>query len=79
MSHRLTADQFVVGLTLNILLIVGLAGFLDREFDTETRKAATSWEIPLLSDDLPLVGQALFGQPWPFYVLYALVPLSAGG
>jgi len=73
MSHRLAADQFVVGLTLNIL-IVGLAGFLSREIDPETQKAAT-WDIPLLSD-LPLVGQALFGQPWPFYLLYALVPIS---
>ena len=73
MSHRLAADQFVVGLTLNIL-IVGLAGFLSREIDPETQKAAT-WDIPLLSD-LPLVGQALFGQPWPFYLLYALVPVS---
>ena len=73
MSHRLPADQFVVGLTLNILLL-GLVGFLDREVDTTTR-TATTWDIPLLSD-IPLVGQALFGQPWPFYLLYALVPFS---
>jgi ABC-type uncharacterized transport system permease subunit len=25
---------------------------------------------------LPLVGTALFGQPWPFLVLYAIVPIS---
>jgi len=73
MSHRLAADQFVVGLTLNIL-IVGLAGFLDREIDTSTKKAG-EWNLPLLND-LPLVGDALFGQPWPFYLLYALVPVS---
>ena len=73
MSHRLTANQFVVGLTLNIL-VFGLTGFLDREIAPQT-KVATTWEIPLLSD-IPLVGQALFGQPWPFYVLYAVVPLS---
>ena len=73
MSHRLPADQFVVGLTLNILLL-GLVGFLDREIDTVTR-AASKWDIPLLSD-LPLVGQALFSQPWPFYLLYVLVPFS---
>lgn len=73
MSHRLAADQFVVGLTLNIL-IVGLAGFLDRELETTTRKAG-EWNLPLLGD-LPLVGGALFGQPWPFYLLYALVPAS---
>lgn len=73
MSHRLTADQFVVGLTLNIL-VFGLTGFLDREIDPQSRVVA-AWDIPLLSD-IPLVGQALFGQPWPFYLLYPLVPAS---
>ena len=73
MSHRLTADQFVVGLTLNIL-VFGLAGFLDREIDPEATFASTV-EIPLLVD-IPLVGEALFGEPWPFYLLYGLVPLS---
>lgn len=73
MSHRLAADQFVVGLTLNIL-VVGLAGYLGREIETETQKAS-AWDIPLLHE-IPLVGDALFGQPWPFYLLYALVPVS---
>ena len=73
MSHHLAADQFVVGLTLNIL-VLGLAGFLDREIDPSTTFAG-KWEIPLLSD-LPLIGQALFGQRWPFYLLYPLIPLS---
>ena len=73
MSHRLTADQFVVGLTLNIL-VFGLAGFLDNEIQPET-KLASKWEIPLLSD-IPLVGQALFGQRWPFYFLYLLLPVT---
>ena len=73
MSHRLSADQFVVGLTLNIL-VFGLAGFLDNELEPET-KLAGRWEIPLLSD-IPLIGQALFGQRWPFYLLYVLLPLT---
>ena len=73
MSHHLAADQFVVGLTLNIL-VLGLAGFLDREIDPSTTFAA-KWQIPLLSD-LPLIGQALFGQRWPFYLLYPLIPIS---
>ena len=73
MSHRLSADQFVVGLTLNILLL-GLVSFLDRVVETSTA-AASTWDVPLLSD-LPLVGQALFGQPWPFYLIYVLVPVS---
>lgn len=73
MSHRLSADQFVVGLTLNIL-VFGLAGFLDNELEPAT-KLAGRWSVPLLSD-LPLIGQALFGQRWPFYVLYFLIPLT---
>jgi simple sugar transport system permease protein len=73
MSHHLAADQFVVGLTLNIL-VLGLAGFLDREIDPATTFAG-KWEVPLLSE-IPLIGQALFGQRWPFYLLYPLVPLS---
>ena len=73
MSHRLAADQFVVGLTLNIL-IFGLTGFLDREIDPATRTAAR-WAVPILNK-VPLVGKALFGQPWPFYLLYVLIPLS---
>ena len=73
MSHRLAADQFVVGLTLNIL-VFGLAGFLDNELSPET-SFATKWEVPLLSD-IPLVGEALFGQRWPFYVLYLLLPFT---
>lgn len=73
MSHRLAADQFVVGLTLNIL-VFGLAAFLDREVAPDVR-LASAWDIPLLSD-IPLVGQALFGQPWPFYLLYAVLPFS---
>lgn len=73
MSHHLAANQFVVGLTLNIL-VLGLAGFLDREIDPATTFAGR-WEIPLLSD-IPLIGQALFGQRWPFYLLYPLIPFS---
>ena len=73
MSHRLSADQFVVGLTLNIL-VLGLAGFLDNELEPATKLAAR-WDVPLLSD-LPLIGQALFGQRWPFYLLYLLIPLT---
>ena len=72
MSHRLTADQFVVGLTLNIL-VLGLAGFLDSELSPTTRPAS-ELEVPGLVD-LPLLGPALFGQPWPFYLVYALVPI----
>lgn len=73
MSHRLAADQFVVGLTLNIL-VIGVAGFLDREIETVTKKAKTI-DVPILHH-IPLVGDALFAQPWPFYLLYLVVPFS---
>ncbi|MEE8330966.1 MAG: ABC transporter permease [Acidimicrobiia bacterium] len=73
MSHRLTADQFVVGLTANVL-VLGLAGFLNAAIDPMARRANII-EIPLLSD-IPLVGPALFGQTWPTYLLYPLVPLT---
>jgi ABC-type uncharacterized transport system permease subunit len=73
MSHRLTADQFVVGLTLNIL-VFGLAGFLDNEIEPET-KLAGKWEVPVLSD-IPLFGEALFGQRGPFYLLFLLLPAT---
>ena len=32
-------------------------------------------EIPLLSE-IPLIGKALFGQPWPFLFLYIIVPFA---
>jgi simple sugar transport system permease protein len=73
MSHRLTADQFVVGLTANVL-ILGLAGFLNGIIDPATRRASIV-EIPLLSD-IPLFGQALFGETWPTYLLYPIIPLT---
>ena len=51
MSHRLTADQFVVGLTLN-LLVLGLAGFLENEIAPESTLAG-KWENPAASRHSP--------------------------
>jgi simple sugar transport system permease protein len=73
MSHRLAADQFVVGITVNIL-VLGLVGFLSASIDPVAERAGVL-QIPLLSD-LPLIGPALFGQTWPTYLLYPLVPLT---
>ncbi|MEZ5175043.1 MAG: ABC transporter permease [Acidimicrobiia bacterium] len=73
MSHRLTADQFVVGLTANVL-VLGLAGYLSSIVDPATRRASIV-EIPVLSD-IPLIGPALFGQTWPTYLLYPLIPIT---
>ncbi|MEN8112984.1 MAG: ABC transporter permease [Actinomycetota bacterium] len=73
MSHRLSADQFVVGITANVL-VVGLVGFLNGILDPASKRAGIL-EIPVLSD-IPLIGPALFGQTWPTYMLYPLVPLT---
>jgi ABC-type uncharacterized transport system permease subunit len=73
LSHRLTANQFVVGLALNVLAI-GLTAFLSTELELGSTKAEVV-DVPLLSE-IPLVGEALFARPWPAYVVYALVPLA---
>ena len=72
MSHRLVANQFVVGLTLNIL-VLGLASYLASVWDPTISKASST-AIPVLSD-IPLIGAALFDRSWLFYLIYPLVPL----
>ena len=72
LSHRLAADQFVVGLTLNIL-VLGIASFLNFNIRPQAEQAR-DFEIPWLVD-FPLVGRALFGQGWPFYLVYLVVPV----
>ncbi len=71
MSHRLPADQFVVGLVLNVL-ILGVVGYLTSSIDPKSDVVARL-EIPLLSE-IPLIGPALFDQPWVLYLVYPLVP-----
>jgi len=71
MSHHLTADQFVVGLTLNIG-VLGLTGFLDSAVAPNAYRASAQ-RIPVLAD-IPLVGEALFNRSWLFYLIYPLVP-----
>ena len=73
LSHRLTANTFVVGLTLNIL-VLGLATFLNRNLEPFSQRAHVI-EIPFLVD-IPRLGPALFGQSWPLYLVYPLIPLS---
>ena len=73
MSHRLQADQFVVGITLNIL-VLGLVGYLHAIINPIPDRA-TVLKIPVLSE-APLLGPALFDQSWPTYLLYPLIPLT---
>ena len=71
MSHRLTANQFVVGLALNTL-VLGIASFLNTSIQPVST-AAHRFEVPVVSD-IPLVGEAFFNQPWPLYLVYPMVP-----
>ncbi len=73
MSHRLSANQFVVGLAVNTL-VLGVASFLNTDL-APVSKAAHKFEVPVLAD-IPLVGNALFFQPWPLYLVYPLVPIA---
>ncbi len=73
MSHRLTANQFVVGLVLNVL-ILGVVGFLAGELEPETT-VVDRVAVPLISE-IPLVGPALFDQPWVLYLVYPLIPVT---
>ncbi len=71
LSHRLTANQFVVGLALNVLAI-GLTAYISNTYELDPVRAGTI-TIPGLSE-IPLLGEALFERPWPAYFVYALVP-----
>ena len=71
MSHRLSANQFIVGLALNTL-VLGIASFLNTSIQPVS-SAAHRFAIPVVSR-IPLVGEALFYQPWPLYLVYPMVP-----
>jgi ABC-type uncharacterized transport system permease subunit len=70
-SYRLPVNTYVVGLTLN-LLVLGLTSFLLDAIDLGDAQLS-KFAIPFLSD-LPLVGQAVFNQRWPAYLLWILIP-----
>ena len=72
MSHRLPADQFVVGLVLNVL-VLGLVGYLTASINPKSHVVGRM-SVPLVSR-IPLLGPALFDQPWVLYLVYPLVPL----
>jgi simple sugar transport system permease protein len=73
MSHRFGANQFVVALALNVL-VVGLTAFVDAQIEPQVQIARVL-DVPVLSS-LPLIGPALFRQTWVQYLLYPLVPLA---
>ena len=71
LSHRLTANQFVIGIAINVL-VLGLTGYLldTQQFNVVKVGVVT---IPLLHS-IPGIGNALFAQPAPFYLFVLLVP-----
>jgi simple sugar transport system permease protein len=72
LSHRVTVNQFVVGLALNIL-VLGATTFLFSSIALDTQQFGR-WKVPLLAR-LPIVGDALFEGRIPFFLIYGLVPL----
>jgi general nucleoside transport system permease protein len=74
LSHRLTVNQFVVGIALNVL-VLGLTGYLLQTYQIRARSFG-DWSIPVLHR-LPLVGEPFFQQAPPFFLLYGLVPGTA--
>jgi simple sugar transport system permease protein len=70
-SHRLTVNTYVVGLTLNVL-VLGVTSFLAVK---TTPRQVDLLAVPGLSE-LPIVGPALFNLRWPAYLLIVLIPLG---
>lgn len=72
-SHRLDVNTFVVGLVLNTL-VLGLTTYLISLADFANHQVSLV-SIPVLRD-IPVIGQALFVQRWPMYLLVLLIPLT---
>jgi general nucleoside transport system permease protein len=72
-SHRLHANPFVVGITLNVL-VLGLTSYLFNTTAMRPRQIGIL-TIPVLSH-IPIVGGPLFSERWPAFLLYALVPFT---
>lgn len=69
LSHNLDVNQFVVGIALTTLA-VGVTTFLFHEVGGSSMASGILHvvEVPVLAD-IPLIGEALFGQPWPTYLI----------
>jgi len=72
-SHRLQANTFVVGLTLNVLAL-GLTNYLLEKVSMTPRQVGV-WKVPLLWK-IPVVGKPLFAERWPAYLLIGVVPVA---
>jgi simple sugar transport system permease protein len=72
-AHRLSANQYVIGLTLNILAL-GVTSFLFAAHPNMNPHQAGLLSIPGLRN-IPIFGKPLFHERWPFYLLVPLVPV----
>jgi simple sugar transport system permease protein len=72
-SHRLAANTFVVGLTLDALAL-GLTDYFSTAFTISPAKI-DPWRVPLLAR-IPAVGPSLFDQSWPLYLLFFIIPAA---
>lgn len=73
LSHRADINTFVVGLVLNAL-VLGLTSFLIAVSDFADHQV-DQVSIPVLRD-LPVIGEPLFVERWPVYLLLLLLPLT---
>ncbi|MDO1485116.1 sugar ABC transporter permease [Rhodococcus rhodochrous] len=73
LSHRLEVNTFVIGLVLNTLAL-GLTSYLISLADFDSHQVGML-TIPGLSD-IPVIGDALFSNRWPMYLLVLIVPLT---
>lgn len=73
LSHRAQINTFVVGLVLNAL-VLGLTSYLITVSNFTSHQVAQV-HVPGLRD-IPVVGQPLFAERWPIYLLLGVVPLT---
>jgi general nucleoside transport system permease protein len=72
LAHRIQINQFVLGIVVN-LLVIGTTSFLWSEIDI-TPERFPMWRVPGLAS-IPVVGDALFHQRAPFFLIYLAIPL----
>jgi simple sugar transport system permease protein len=72
LSNRLSTNPFVVALALNTL-VLGLTSFLAEAYPPDRAPRVGILTIPIISK-IPLVGEPLFSQRWPAFLVYAMIP-----
>lgn len=73
LSHRIQINTFVVGLVLNAL-ILGLTSYL---IAVHTFIGHQVWQLSVPGlRDIPVIGQPLFVERWPAYLLLVIAPAT---